>query len=841
MNQPELPIIVCPSCHYGFRDSGGPGHKFVCPRAECQHHWEAIGETIRAVQGTEKRQGVAELVVVAGGTPLRAVLASGETIIGRDEGCGVRLDNLMVSRRHARIVIDGTDGTIDDLASSCGTAVNNAFLGQPQRLFPGDTIIIGGATLKFEVRYSATDATKPIADVKQVISRGASTAVWHRGKESIVIPLEDARLTLGRGADRDVIISGPLVSARHAVLEQNGEGWFISDAQSATGTYVNGKPIIRCKLVSGDRIQIGPCLFRFEGNRLVRTLQATAIAVEAFEITKTAGDVTLLDQLTFALQPGEFVGLIGPSGAGKTTLLDALNGLRPATAGDVYLNEDPLYEEYSRLRHHIGYVPQDDIIHRELTVAQALTYAAKLRLPADTNSAEFNRVVAETLEALDLSHRRDVKVGLLSGGQRKRVSVGVELLSRPGVLFLDEPTSGLDPGTESKLMNMFRRLADQGRTVVCTTHVMENIDLFHKIVVLAPGGKLAWFGPPQLSKEFFGISRFCDLYERMEELTPDQWQAKFRKSLAYREHIYPVVKKHKLAGRRRPRRLKPAPGVSVFGQWMTLTGRFVRLQLADRTTFAVTLAQPLVITLLICVVCRDLNVINFLLVISALWFGCSGAAQQIVKERPVFRRERMVNLRLDTYLMSKFVPLMSLTAFQAAVMLAVICTLEDVEGSLLSFFVAFVLASWNGVAIGLLISAVASNGDKAMSVVPLSLIPQIILAGVLVPLPEMNKPTQWASMLTAARWGNQACEATVFESRQIDADLLSQDNLRPIWNLFPKEDLDTDEGRLAFLKEKNGDRIDRSNIVAISISILAAFVAILLGVTCWRLKGQDTL
>ncbi|MBC7966118.1 MAG: ATP-binding cassette domain-containing protein [Fuerstia sp.] len=554
MKSPELPITVCPSCHYGFRDSGGPGHEFVCPRTECGHRWEAIGQTIRAVQGTGRRRGIAELSVVAGGTPIRVTLNSGETVIGREEGCGLVLDNLSVSRRHARIVVDADGGAIEDLASACGTAVNGVFISKPQRLAPGDAIILGGTTLRFDMRYEATEASKPIADLKHVIRRGAKTAVRFRGEDAVVIPLQDDRLKFGRGADRDVIISGPLVSARHAILERTGDGHYLSDVQTASGTYVNGKPIIRSRLVSGDRVQIGPCLFRYEGNRLIRTLQATAIAVEAFDLTKIAGDTTLLDHLTFSLQPGEFVGLIGPSGAGKTTLLDALNGLRPATSGDVYLNDDPLYEEYSRLRHHIGYVPQDDIIHRELTVGQALTYAARLRLPADTNPEELTRVVDETLDALDLAHRRDVVIGQLSGGQRKRVSVGVELLSRPGVLFLDEPTSGLDPGTESRLMKLFRRLADQGRTVVCTTHVMENIDLFHKIVILAPGGKLAWFGSPQLAKEFFGIDRFCDLYDRMEEITPEEWQAKYRQWLAHRDYIRPIISRHRTTGTRKPKR-----------------------------------------------------------------------------------------------------------------------------------------------------------------------------------------------------------------------------------------------------------------------------------------------
>ncbi len=297
-------------------------------------------------------------------------------------------------------------------------------------------------------------------------------ATLHPGEPAQVINLDADRMTFGRAMDRDVVLSGPLVSARHAVLARAGDGDYLSDAQSVHGTYVNGKPMIRAKLVSGDRLQIGPILFQYEGNRLVRSTCTSAISVSAGSLSKHAGQTTLLDSLTFTLQPGEFVGLIGPSGAGKTTLLDALNGLRPATSGDVLLNNESLYEEYGCLKQNIGYVPQDDIIHRELTVNQALTYAARLRLPTAMNVEELNHIIGGTLEALDLTHRRDVVIGMLSGGQRKRVSVGVELLSRPGVLFLDEPTSGLDPGTESKLMKLFRRLADQGRTVVCTGELL---------------------------------------------------------------------------------------------------------------------------------------------------------------------------------------------------------------------------------------------------------------------------------------------------------------------------------------------------------------------------------
>jgi ABC-type multidrug transport system ATPase subunit len=655
-----------------------------------------------------------------------------------------------------------------------------------------------------------------------------------------------------------------LVSARHAVLERTDDGDYLSDAQSVHGTYVNGKPIIRTKLVSGDRLQIGPFLLRYEGNRLVRTTRTSAISVSARSLSKHAGQTTLLDNLTFTLEPGEFVGLIGPSGAGKTTLLDALNGLRPASSGDVLLNNESLYEEYECLKQNIGYVPQDDIIHRELTVHQALIYTARLRLPADMNAEERNQLIDDTLEALDLTHRRNVVIGMLSGGQRKRVSVGVELLSRPGVLFLDEPTSGLDPGTESKLMKLFRRLADQGRTVVCTTHVMENIDLFHKIVILAPGGRLAYFGPPQEARALFGIEKFCDLYDRIEGQSPEHWQALYRQSKQYRQFIAPLEMSQKPGDAKAARGQKArhanqdARGIVrglpsrlprqesrgvAFGirQCGTLMDRLIRLQWADRTTLVVMLAQPLVITALICAVCRDLPVIDFLLVISALWFGCSSAAQQIVKERPIYRRERMVNLRLDAYLISKMLPLMLLTAVQVVLMLGIAWLLEDTEGSLPGRLLAMLLAAWNGVGMGLLISAVAKNGDKAMSIVPLTLIPQIVLGGVLVAVPDMNAGTSFVSRAASAHWAIHACEAAMFNDRTINQDLLQESHLRPLWNLYPDSSLNTPDGRTTFLEKYNDKRVEKERDYWESIVAMSGFLALLSTATVLTLRRQDTL
>jgi energy-coupling factor transporter ATP-binding protein EcfA2 len=487
----------------------------------------------------------------------------------------------------------------------------------------------------------------------------------------------------------------------------------------------------------------------------------------------------------------------------------------------------------------IGYVPQDDIIHRELTCRQALTYAGKLRLPPDTTDEELQKLVEETLNALDMSVRGDVPISKLSGGQRKRVSVGVELLNRPGILFLDEPTSGLDPSTESRLMRKFKQLASQGRTVVCTTHVMENIDLFDKVAVLAPGGKLAFFGPPAEAKPYFGIEKYTLLYDRLEEKTPDSWKHDYVKSPLHAELLAPALKSDSNKKRRR-HRIAPASPFSAPSQWLILTCRYMRILSSDRQNLVLFAAQPLLIAWLICQVCTDLPQILFLLVVSGIWFGCSNAAQQIVKERTIYRRERMVNLRLDCYILSKFLPLAAICAIQCGLMLWVISLFHDLRGNPLVLFASPLLASLNGVAMGLIISAFAANPDKAMFVVPISLLPQIILGGLLAALPSMSTAMQFASCLAASRWANQAIEVTLLDGRTIDHDLLGDDAyIRPLWNLYPADDLRNEEGRRQFLQDHAGSEVRKSPRSIAAFSVLFAFLVLQLALVAFILRRQD--
>jgi ABC-type multidrug transport system ATPase subunit/pSer/pThr/pTyr-binding forkhead associated (FHA) protein len=831
-------VIVCPACHYGLLDPGSADGTYACPRPECGHCWEALSKTLQQIHLPDRRRALPEIRVVTGAPPAFLELPAGEALIGRDPSCQLVLDNLNVSRQHARLLRQDEYVWIEDLESQWGVRVNGRLIQERTQLWPGDELVIGGARLHYAVRFEAMTPKQDVVDNTAWIGHAEKSAPTLRGNAAEIIKLEGKRLTFGRAPNRDVVLPDSMISRRQAVLDYDNGTYYLSDVQSQIGTYVNGKSIIRVKLEKGDRIQLGPYLYRFDGDALTRIRQPATLDVVALGLSKSVGAVQVLDDVSLVLQHGEFVGLLGPSGAGKTTLLDALNGFRPARTGQVLINGDSLYAQYERLRHLIGYVPQNDHIHKELTPRQALYYAARLRLPAEASDDELNRLVDETLTTLDLADRADVPIGQLSGGQRKRANVGVELLSKPGILFLDEPTAGLDPSTESRLMRKFKQLASQGRTVVCTTHVMENVDLFDKVAILAPGGRLAYFGPPGAAKAYFGIEKFTLLYERLEEKSAEDWKQDYRNSTLCAEYLARAAGDRATSTSERRRTAAPAPPSSSLGQLKTLLRRFTAILGADKQHLAVLAAQPLVIAALICLVCRGLPLTLFLVAIAALWFGCSMGAQQIVRERAIYRRERMVNLRLDCYILSKFLPLAVLSAVQCLLMLLIVWPWRGHDGSLLVQFGALVLTGWSGVAMGLIISARAANADKATSIVPLTVLPQIILAGALMPLPDMDAGTRALSNLMVSRWANQALEIGLLQGSDLTPDLVNNEHyFKALWNLYPEYKLKDIKGRQQLLDEHK--TVDRSRELAVAATVLLLFVAIQLLIVAVILRRQD--
>ena len=348
---------------------------------------------------------------------------------------------------------------------------------------------------------------------------------------SAVHTIDQLVVTIGRGPDNNVVLNDLLVSRRHALLRRSGNQWELLDNNSANGTYVNGNRINRALIGPNDIVGIGHQLLHLSGDRLAEYVDTGDVSYEAsnLRVVTKKGRVLLAD-VSFALPQRSLLAVVGPSGAGKSTLLGALTGFRPADSGTVRYDDRDLYENYAELRHRIGFVPQDDILHTPLTVRRALNYAARLRFPHDVSATERKQRIEEVLSELGLSAHANQRIDSLSGGQRKRTSVALELLTKPSLLFLDEPTSGLDPGYEKSVMQTLRGLADDGRSVVVVTHNIAQLNLCDRLLILAPGGRLAYFGPPQHALSYFHCNDFADLFNLLEHDTATDWTGRYNTS-----------------------------------------------------------------------------------------------------------------------------------------------------------------------------------------------------------------------------------------------------------------------------------------------------------------------
>src|SRR6266699_965028 len=357
------------------------------------------------------------------------------------------------------------------------------------------------------------------------------------------IKLGDAEVTIGRVAENTVVLAHPQVSAHHARLVREGGSYRIFDQNSTNHVYVNAQLVTNALLKMGDEIRIGPYKLIFESTQLTQYDESNYIRIDALNLKKYGNNhVTLLNNISLSIPPRTFVALVGGSGAGKSMLMDALSGLRPAHQGSVLYNGQDYYRNLAAFSSQLGYVPQDDIVHRDLTVERALYYAARMRLPGDFTNEQIQQRINEVLEDVEMTDRRDLLVKKLSGGQRKRVSIALELLANPSLFFLDEPTSGLDPGLDLKMMFLLRKLADKGHTILLVTHATNNINVCDYVCFLAPGGRLAYFGPPEKAKSYFGKTEFAQIYNSLEPTKEnpnllEEAEARFKLSPDYQAYV----------------------------------------------------------------------------------------------------------------------------------------------------------------------------------------------------------------------------------------------------------------------------------------------------------------
>ena len=581
--------------------------------------------------------------------------------------------------------------------------------------------------------------------------------------------------TIGRAKSNHIVVEDALASRVHAMLQATPAGLEIRDNNSSNGTFVNGTLITSAKLRDGDIVTIGNTDLLATGNTLVPQPAATRTSgLTAHDLALTIDGRQLLQDVSFTAKPGTLTAVIGPSGAGKSTLVKLIGGALPRSAGLVAFDGHDVHAEYASMRSRIGMVPQDDVVHRQLTVQQALNFAAELRLPPDTNAEDRREVVERVLDELELTPHKDTRVDKLSGGQRKRASVAMELLTGPSLLILDEPTSGLDPALDRQVMTMLRRLADAGRVVIVVTHSLTYVGMCDQILLLAPGGKTAFADPPSQIGPVMGSTDWADIFARVST-DPDG---------AHRAYL----SRHPAS----PRRPSPTAGAAPLGQpprtssWrqvLTLVRRQTRLITSDRGYFAFLAVLPFVLGVLSLAVPGSTGLgpagtteepidILILLNIGAVFLGTALTVRDLVGERMIFQRERAVGLSASAYLIAKVVVYSIAALIGIAVMVAIMTIGKGapahggallghgVTQGVLELYLGLALTAITSAMVGLTLSSLARSTEQVLPMLVVTIMVSMVLAGGLIPVTGRLVLDQLA-WFVPARWGFAASASTV--------------------------------------------------------------------------------
>jgi ABC transport system ATP-binding/permease protein len=739
----------------------------------------------------------------------RLLTAGASYRIGRDPQADIVLTDPRVSWQHATVEERGGAWLLQDAGSTNGTFVERQRvrqvtitgscairLGHPDDGpllscsladspdgAPGAPVRVQAATAVWQPDRSpdpgppARPATPAAAAAPAAPAAQQRLASWDRNP-SAVLKLPTTRLRIGRASDNDVVVPDLSVSRYHAELRRTSRGYEIADVDSHNGTYLNGQRITSAPVTETDLIGIGPATLRLVDGQLQEFIDTGDISLSARDLTvRLPSGKVLLDHVTFSLGERCLLGVIGPSGAGKSTLLGALTGMRPATGGTMLYDGRDLYQHYAELRHRIGLVPQENILHTQLSARRALGYAAELRFPPDVSRGERKRRIDEVLTELSLAAHADTRTSALSGGQQKRVNVALELLTKPSLLFLDEPTSGLDPGLDKSVMEMMSELAHDGRTVIVVTHSVANLNLCDRLLVLVPGGKIAFFGPPADGLRHFGKPGWAEVFQAFDTEPGRDWAGEFRRSPYYQRYIAAELSGPADTGRRPAAPPAPPRSRNRLAQLSTLCRRYLSVIASDRVYLGMLAVTPVLMGLLIKVVPSpqgltgtdnaDATSLLLVLTVGACLAGAANSVRELVKERAIYTRERAAGLSAGAYFLSKALILGVISIVQAVVMLAIGLTGRPLpaHGAFLAHLpLAELLIAVAGMTVatmtlGLLISAVVNSSDKTLPLLVVLVMAEVVLSGGVFALNGKAGLDQ-ASWLSPSRWGFAATAGT---------------------------------------------------------------------------------
>jgi len=647
--------------------------------------------------------------------------------------------------------------------------------------------------------------------------------------------LSRERVTVGRAAGNDVVLPDPQVARHHCDFVRDPDGWRVVDAGSGRPVLVDGKSVVQSPVSGRSRVRIGP--WRLQVVKKDDTWRLHAFGHRSFtslsvrDVTRHIGEICLLDEVRFTVFSGEVVALVGPSGCGKTTLINAISGIAPADSGDVLLDGQDFHPILQADRTAVGLVPQEDLVHPELLVAESLHYAGRLRLPDDVEPSELSGTVDRVLEELGIDHIRDSRIGDalkrgISGGQRKRVNLAQELLTRSTrVIFLDEPTSGLDPRSAQDIARLVRRLADDGRIVFLVTHdltpgIMAQCD---HLLVLAPGGRVAWFGPPSDACRFFGVASPDLIFSVISDQSPEEWKTAYRESQDHRKYV--TTREHLLQSAAEPEAevggpIRKGRRPSLVSQLRTMTSRYLRRKLRDRTGMLVMAVQPLLLALTTWIVFpHATKAMVFMYTLSCLWFGMSAAVRELISDRAIWRRERKVGVGVTPYVGSKVIVLGGLVGLECVGFTAMVYHLLFMGSGGFDFWALAgvgALTGFSGMALGLLISSIMTSSEAAVGTLPLLLVPMICFSSIMVPLRHMEKPAQVISWIFVERYA-------------FDAALKTGDQLHKTARGDGKWEIQPRTGFLYSLGFKPLDVEDQGLSMPVLLSVTAGFSFLCLG------------
>ncbi len=677
-----------------------------------------------------------------------ATFGKNEITFGRGKDNDIVLESNLVSRAaHGRFLIRQGKVWVEDLNSVNGLILNGKFIQH--------SVFGGGDILRID------DETSGLKQgVLFLLTTGSTQFSWK------YYPIQP-QILIGRDPQCGIPLNHVGVSRRHAELQVRGQDCFLRDRGSTNGTFVNGIRLTKAvRLQEKDLITITNTKMIYTSSGLYCCTYQNGLGIEARHIVKTVGSAgkrfNICNDVSLSIQPGELVAIIGGSGAGKTTFMNAISGYSRPTSGQVLINGQELYDTYDSLKNIIGYVPQQDIVYDNLTLESMLMYAAKLRLPDDTTKEELRSRVQKVIGMVELQGKESTMIRRLSGGQKKRASIAVELLSDPKLFFLDEPASGLDPGTERNLMKTLKNMTNDGKTVILVTHSTLNLQNCDKIVFMGKGGNLCYFGNMKDAEKFFRVDNLVDVYNMITDHA-DYWRQQYDTTEG---RIQPRLEKSQ-AGE--PDKEKSSH--SSVRQIGVLSARYLQLLLNDRQRLMLVLLQAPLLALLISLVKDDepftyytmTKSLLFALSCSAFWVGTLNAIQEICKERVILRREYMTGLHLVPYIVSKFLVL-GLLCFVESLLLIVVFSLRigvPEEGVMIlpvvEMFITTFLTAMAASGMGLFASAMFKNPDRAMTVAPILLMPQILFSGLLFELKGVTKLISWFAV---CRWSMEGYGTT---------------------------------------------------------------------------------